>query len=133
MKQSLNAGSIRGVGTDIVSIERVEGLIRRFGERFLKKVFTRNEVHESGGRPQYYAGRFAVKESVLKALGTGLRGGARWTDIETLTLPNGMPFVRSEGKVRTLTESRGGGEFWVSVTHDGDTAVAFVVLTGDST
>ncbi len=125
-----SAGFICGIGTDIVSIGRIEGLIQRFGERFLNKVFTREEVLESKGRPQYFAGRFAVKESVLKALGTGLQGGTRWKDIETLTFPNGMPYVLSTGKVQKLIEARGAGDFWVSVTHDGDTAVAFVVLSG---
>lgn len=125
-----NGECIRGIGTDFVSIDRIKGLHVRFGTRFLKKVFTPGEVRESGGNPQYLAGRFAVKESVLKALGTGLRGGLRWTDIETLTLPNGMPDVRYGGSVRTLAESRGGENLWASISHDGDFAVAFVVLTG---
>lgn len=125
-----NGESIRGIGTDFVSIDRINGLHVRFGARFLEKVFTSGEVMESRGNPQYLAGRFAVKESVLKALGTGWKGGVRWTDIETLTLPNGMPDVRYGGSVRTLAESRGGENIWVSISHDRDFAIAFVVLTG---
>ncbi|EAY57200.1 MAG: Holo-[acyl-carrier-protein] synthase [Leptospirillum sp. Group II 'C75'] len=132
MKKNWPSMSLVGIGTDIVSIRRIEDLICRFGERFLDKVFTREEVRESGGKPEYLAGRFAVKESVLKALGTGLQGGVRWKDIETLTLPNGMPYIRSQGRVQSLAESRGAGEFWVSLTHDREQAIAFVVLTGES-
>lgn len=132
MKRNLPAALLFGIGTDIVSIDRIENLIQRFGERFLNKVFTQEEVRESGGKAQYFAGRFAVKESVLKALGTGMQGGTRWTDIETLTLPNGMPYVRSKGRVKNLAQSRGAGDFWVSVTHDREKAIAIVLLTGVS-
>ncbi len=129
IRASDRSGKILGIGVDFVSTSRIEGLCTRFPERFLGRVFTPAEIRESRGRPAYLAGRFAVKESVLKAMGTGLSKGMRWKEIETITLPNGLPETRCTGGARSCLDHRGVGEIWVSISHDAGSATAFVVLT----
>jgi holo-[acyl-carrier protein] synthase len=121
---------ILGVGIDLVSISRVARLLDRYGERFARKVFTATEWSESGGRPSHLAGRFAVKEAVFKALGTGLSGGVAWHDVETLSRGSGAPEVRTFGVVRSLLERRGPVSIWTSISHERENAVAMVVLEG---
>lgn len=126
---SVRSGRILGIGVDFVSISRVDGLCMRFPERFLQRVFTSSEIRESRGRSAYLAGRFAVKEAVLKAMGIGLSKGVRWREIETITLPNGLPEIRCRGEAKVKLENRGVGEIWVSISHDMGSATAFVILT----
>ena len=80
--------SVVGIGTDIVEVLRIEQMIERHGELFLRRVFTENEVGYCSARKaasQHYAGRWAAKEAVLKALGTGWAQGITWVDIEFAT------------------------------------------------
>jgi len=122
---------IAGVGIDLVSISRVERLKDRFQDRFEARIYTPEEVGQSGGRASFLAGRFAVKEALLKALGTGLTGGVRWQDIETLTRSSGSPEVRCYGAVRVILDSRKVSRVWTSISHERDQVVALVVLEGD--
>lgn len=115
---------------DLVSIARVARLLDRFGERFARKVFTATEWSESGGRASHLAGRFAVKEAVFKALGTGLSGGVAWHDVETLSRGTGAPEVHTSGRVRRLLESRGPVFIWTSISHERENAIAMVILEG---
>lgn len=124
---------IVGIGVDIVDVARVESLLARFGERFVTRVFTPAEAdyaRRSVRAAERLAGRFAVKESVLKALGTGKSQGIRWRDVETVPGHLGRPEVVLHGNALKYLEKLGGGTVRASVTHDGGKAVAFVILEG---
>jgi len=121
---------IRGLGIDLVLISRIETSIGRFGERFLARIFTPEERRQSEGRPSFFAGRFAVKEALLKSLGTGLSDGIRWKEIETLSRETGAPEVRCSGRVRDIMGQRAIERIWASLSHERDHVVAVVVLEG---
>jgi holo-[acyl-carrier protein] synthase len=114
------------VGVDIVEIERVAGVIARWGERFLQRVYTETELAYCRGRIPELAARFAGKEAVTKALGTGIRGLA-WREIEILADPLGKPLVRLHGRARARAAAIGLSHFAVSLSHSRDYAVAMVV------
>jgi len=123
--------AIIGIGVDIVDVSRVERLIARYDVRFLSRVFTENEARYAMGSVNFaerLAGRFAVKEAVLKALGTGKSGGILWQDVETLPGPAGKPVVRLHGQAVRRAKWKGGGTVHVSISHDGGKAIAFVIL-----
>jgi len=122
---------IAGVGVDIVDVSRVAKLLERYGERFLRRVFTDSEAaYAMGGanRAERLAGRFAVKEAVMKALGTGKSQGILWRDVETVRDRMGKPVVRLHGHAVRWLRFHGGSRVHVSITHDGGKAVAFVIL-----
>ena len=116
---------------DIVDIARIQAMLDRYGERFLARVYTEAETaYAMGGanRAERLAGRFAVKEAVMKALGTGKSQGILWRDVETLRGHLGKPEVRLHGQAVNWATLRGFGAAHVSITHDGGKAVAFVIL-----
>ncbi len=122
---------IAGIGVDIVDIARIQAMLDRYGERFLRRVYTEAETAYSMGganKAERLAGRFAVKEAVMKALGTGKSQGILWRDVETTRGPLGRPSVSLHGRAGKWAEKRGGGAVHVSITHDGGKAVAFVIL-----
>jgi len=122
---------ILGIGVDIVDIERVKRLLDLYDIRFLSRVFTENESRyamESVNSAERLAGRFAVKEAVLKALGTGKTGGILWQDIETMRGPSGKPVVRLHGQAVRWVKWKGGGPVHVSISHDAGKAIAFVII-----
>lgn len=124
---------IVGVGVDMVSIGRLQGLLERRGERALARLFTAAEVgrcRESRHPPESFAARFAAKEAFFKALGTGWGRGGDWTDVEVVSAPSGAPSLRLSGTARELAEGRGVRTIHLSLTHLEDTAAAFVVLEG---
>ncbi len=121
---------ILGIGVDVVSIPRIARLLEKYGERFSGRLFTSQEWSESGGRSSFLAGRFAVKEAFLKALGTGLSGGIGWRDVETLSRSSGAPEVRASGVAGRLLADRGEVRIWTSISHERESAVAVVVLEG---
>jgi len=121
---------ILGIGVDMVSIPRIGRLLERYGERFSGRVFTPKEWSESGGRSSFLAGRFAVKEAFLKALGTGLSDGIAWRDVETLSRRSGTPEVHASGVAGRLLADRGEVRIWTSISHERENAVAVVVLEG---
>ncbi|MFQ5780235.1 MAG: holo-ACP synthase [Nitrospiria bacterium] len=126
--------TIVGIGIDLVKISRIEEMTQRWGDRFLDRVFTPAErayCHLRKRPHIHYAARFAVKEAMLKALGTGLRGGVRWKEIETIRTPTGKPEVRVSGKTRQLAEEERVSQIFASITHDDDYAVGQVILQGD--
>lgn len=123
-------GGIVGIGVDLVSVPRVRDLTARFGDRFLRRIFTQEEILESRGRPAYLAGRFSVKESLLKALGTGLSGGLKWTEIATRSMDTGAPLVSCEGGVSRILKEKGVRDIWVSISHERESVVSMVILTG---
>ncbi len=114
------------MGVDIIEIERVEKALSRFGERFLRRVYTAVEVGFCRGRAQELAARFAAKEAVMKALGTGARGVA-WREIEVLPNRRGKPLVYLYGRAKARAEAIGLKGLDVSMSHSKEYAVAFVV------
>jgi holo-[acyl-carrier protein] synthase len=118
--------SVAAVGVDITEIDRVEAALGRFGERFLKRVYTPMEVAVCRGRPSELAARFAAKEAVMKALGTGAKGVA-WREIEVLPNRRGKPLVYLHGRAQTRAEKIDLEGLDISLTHDGNLAIAMVV------
>ncbi|HWS15467.1 MAG TPA: holo-ACP synthase [Candidatus Methylomirabilis sp.] len=122
---------IAGIGVDIVDVSRITALLERYGERFLRRVFTEAEVAyamQGANRAERLAGRFAVKEAMMKALGTGKSQGILWHDVETVRGVFGKPVVHLRGQAVKWAKWRNGGAVHVSITHDGGKAVAFVIL-----
>ena len=120
-------------GIDVVECRRMEEMVARHGGRFLERVFSSGERAYAQGRrraAERLAGRFAVKEAVLKMLGTGWRNGLAWTDIETVNDGLGRPRVQLTGEAARLARERGIGEISVSITHGAGLAVASVVALG---
>jgi len=122
---------IVGIGVDIVDVERVKVLLERYRDRFVQRVFTDAEAEYAGRsvrEAERLAGRFAVKEAVLKALGTGKSQGILWRDVETVRGAMGRPEVLLYGNANKYMKKIGGKDIHVSITHDGGKAVAFVVI-----
>jgi holo-[acyl-carrier protein] synthase len=118
-------------GVDLIEITRVERAIESFGDRFLARVFTQNEVLYCRGRLSELAARFAAKEAVSKALGVGMRALARdgiyWKDVEVVGDSRGKPIVRLFGRAAERAAELGLTEWSVSLTHTKVHAMAFVV------
>lgn len=124
---------IVGIGVDLTRVDRIRHLLDRFGERFLRRVYTEGERAAAGAGPERarrLAARFAAKEAALKALGTGLSGGIRWRDVEVVRQPGRPPALRLHGRAAEAARRRGAERFHVTLTHDGPFAVAVVVLEG---
>jgi len=113
---------------DIVEIGRIERAIQRWGKRFLERVYTPAELALCRGRAPELAARFAAKEAISKALGTGLRGIA-WREMEVLSDERGKPLVHLHGRARARAEFLGLSDFAISLSHSRDYALAFVVAT----
>ncbi|MEM6944384.1 MAG: holo-ACP synthase [Pseudomonadota bacterium] len=126
---------IIGIGTDIADIRRIENTLDRFGERFVMRVFTEIEQAKSERRRMRaasYAKRWAAKEACSKALGTGLRMGVAWREMEVVNLPSGQPTMRLHGgaaeRLAGLMPEGHAPEIHVSITDDHPYAQAFVVI-----
>jgi len=111
------------LGIDIIKIERIAAAIKKFGQRFERRVLTESEARYVRMRPQNFAGRWAAKESVSKVLGLGVRG-VGWRDIEIVRLPTGAPSVRLHGRAKQRAEQLEMGRIAVSISHEGEYAVA---------
>ena len=116
------------VGVDVIEIERVAAVVERWGERFLRRVYTELELAYCRGRIPELAARFAAKEAVTKALGTGIRGLA-WREMEILADPLGKPLVRLHGRALERAARIELTEFAVSLSHSREYAVAMVVAS----
>lgn len=119
-------------GVDMIEIGRLEEAVTRHGDRFLERVFTQAELAGCRGRLESLAVRFAAKEATAKALGTGIgRLGIRWIDIEIRTDSNsGAPELVLHGPAAQAARDLGVGEWSVSLSHDRERAIAFVVMLG---
>jgi len=127
--------SIIGIGTDIVECLRIAQMIERHGELFISRVYTAQEIEYCSARKaatQHYAGRWAAKEAVLKAMGTGWAQGIRWRDIEVYNEPGGKPIIRLGGGARETCEQLGVAEMLISISHSRTHATAFAIATGRS-
>lgn len=116
---------IVAVGVDLVKVMRIEEALARFGTRFLARCFTAGERAHCGADPQRLAARFAAKEAVVKALGSGLRG-LSWRDIEVCS-DGGRPAVQLHDRAAARARELGVARFELSLSHDGDYAIAFAV------
>jgi len=126
---------ILGVGTDLCNIERIDGTLKKFGDRFRNRVFTDIEQRKSERRADSagtYAKRWAAKEACSKALGTGLRMGISWKDMAVSNLPSGQPVMHVTGwAAKRLAEMTPEGHeaiIHVTLTDDHPWAQAFVVI-----
>ena len=113
------------IGVDIIEIDRIKRAISRWQDSFLKRIYTPAEL-ESHHNVSSLAARFAAKEAVMKALGTGTRG-VSWTDIEILTNGSGAPMVRLYRKALQKSIKVGIARFQVSLSHSRKYAIAFVI------
>ena len=116
-------------GVDLVEIERMQSVIERYGERFLNRVFTHQELLEVGSNISSLAARFAAKEAVSKALGTGI-GKVAWREIEILRGPERQPTLHLYGEAARLAQQLGLYQWSVSLSHTQGHAIALVVATG---
>jgi holo-[acyl-carrier protein] synthase len=126
----MRAMSVVALGLDLMQIDRIEAVIASRRERFLARIFTtaEREYCERRGRPAtHYAGRFAVKEAVMKVLGTGWSSGVRWIDIEVRRSPGSAPEVVLHGEAEAIARRREIGKILVTITHDAGIAAAVAV------
>lgn len=122
-------------GVDMVEIQRIRNSIDKFGQSFLRKVFTQREINycesRKAGRYESYAARFAAKEAVSKALGTGFTRGVSLKGIELVAAKEGKPKAVLHGTAREKYIGMGGRSIDISITHCRDYATAFAVLLAD--
>ena len=119
---------LEGLGVDLIEVGRIRKACDRWGERFLRRVFTAGErayCMRKAHPEQSLAARFAAKEAVLKAIGTGLSGGIRWTDVEVVNEPGGKPAVRLG---RRITRRIGEKKVLLTISHTKELAIAQAVL-----
>jgi holo-[acyl-carrier protein] synthase len=122
---------IVGIGVDIVENARIEHSLERFGERFLHRIFTAGEIEycQSMKYPsRHFAARFAAKEAVSKAFGTGIGKAMGWRDIDVHRHGSGQPFVVLEGGAKQLAAERGVSAVWISLSHTDHHAAAMIVI-----
>ena len=113
-------------GVDIIEVERIDNAILRHGQRFFDRFYTSQELIDSDGQTPSLAARFAAKEAVAKALGTGI-GQVAWKDIEVVTGPRREPILRLHGQARELADSMGLTDWAISLSHTEQHAVAVAV------
>jgi len=116
------------IGVDLIEVERIKKTYERFGERFLKKVFTDKEIEYAFKRKnpfRHLAGRFAAKEAVMKAMGTGFGKGVYFKNIEIVRKEGEAPFIVLYGKTKEKFKDK---KFSISITHDGKYALAFCIM-----
>ena len=124
---------VLGLGTDLTEISRIEKSITRFGERFLRRIFTPAEIAyclTKKNHAESFAARFAAKEAGAKALGTGIARGVGWQDFEVLRAPSGRPTLVLHHRASRLATALGVTHTAITLTHSRDTALAVVILEG---
>jgi holo-[acyl-carrier protein] synthase len=122
---------IVGTGIDIAEVPRVRRAIERFGDRFLRRIFTAGEIRycdAKANRVERYAARFAAKEAAMKALGTGWNHGVRWRDCEVIRMPGGRPNIAFHGRAAEFAARLGVKNAALSLTHTAEQAMAQVIL-----
>lgn len=124
---------IRGLGTDIVEVDRIARMMVDHGDHFLERVFTAGEIAHCRPRreaAQHFAGRWAAKEAVMKALGTGFTKDVGWTDIEIQVLTSGQPVIVLHGSTRDYADRVGIGEVLITISHTRSFATATAIGLG---
>lgn len=124
---------IVGCGIDLVKIERIEKIIKRWGDNFTSRIFTISEREycekKKDNKYQSYAGKFAAKEALLKALGLGLRG-VNWKEIEITNNELGQPIIDTSGKLKNIVLIKGVSKYFITISHTKEYAIAEVILEG---
>jgi holo-[acyl-carrier protein] synthase len=124
---------VLGIGTDIVECPRIGKMIEQHGEIFLRRVYTEREIRYCQARKhaiEHFAGRWAAKEAILKAMGTGRSRGIAWTHVEVRNGHDGRPKVLIAGAAREVARERGIGEILVSISHCRTYATAYALAMG---
>jgi len=122
---------IVGTGIDIAEVPRVAEAILRFGDRFIRRIYTEEEMRyceSKANRVERYAARFAAKEAAMKALGTGWSRGIRWRDIEVYREPGRRPTIRFHGRAAEFASHMGVKNVALSLSHTVEQAIASVIL-----
>lgn len=122
---------IVGTGIDITEVPRIAAAIERYGERFLQRVYTQREIdycRSKKNAAERFAARFAAKEAAMKAIGTGLRRGVTWHDVEVGHEPGGRPTILFTGKAAEFAAALGAKRVALSLTHTAEAAMAQVIL-----
>src|SRR5712691_775322 len=125
--------SVLGIGVDLVQCARIQHSLDRFGEKFLRRVFTEGEIEYSMSMKfpaRHLAARFAGKEAVAKAFGTGIGKAMGWRNIDILKQPSGEPFLAFTGPAQELAKQRGVTSALITLSHTDHHAVATVTLEG---
>ncbi len=125
--------NIVGIGTDITECLRIARMIERHGELFITRVYTPEEIGYCQSRKQatqHFTGRWAAKEAILKAIGTGWARGITWLDMEIRNEPSGKPVVAVRGGVKDVVEKLGISEILVSISHCHTHATAYAMAVG---
>ncbi len=124
---------IIGMGVDIAEVGRIRKAIERYGETFLRRLYTQKEreyCEQFKNKYERYAGRFAAKEAGMKALGTGWRRGVRWVDLEVVREKSGRPTLKLAGEAEKIAKQLGVKHIAMSITHTEDQALAQVIFEG---
>ena len=126
--------NVIGIGTDITECLRIARMIERHGELFINRVYTPEEIRYCQSRKQatqHFTGRWAAKEAVLKALGTGWARGITWRDVEVRNEPGGKPLVAIRGGAREVAEQLGITEVLITISHCRTHATAYALAIGE--
>ena len=124
---------IIGIGTDIIECPRIGMMIEQHGEVFLRRVYTEREIGYCQGRKhamEHFAGRWAAKEAILKAIGTGWARGIAWTDVEVRNQPGGAPKVHVCGKAKEVARDKGIADILITISHCRTYATAYAIAVG---
>jgi holo-[acyl-carrier protein] synthase len=124
---------IVGMGVDIAEVARIRSTIEKRGEAFLRRIYTPGEIaycERFKNKFERYAGRFAVKEAAMKALGTGWSHGVRWVDLEVIRERSGRPTLAIRGEAGKIAARLGVKNIAVSITHTEEQALAQVIFEG---
>jgi holo-[acyl-carrier protein] synthase len=127
----LTSSVIVGTGIDLVEVPRIAAAVERFGERFLNRVFTANEIDYCRSKQnamERFSARFAAKEAGFKAIGTGWRYGVTWKDVEVGREPDGRPTICFRGQAAEFAARLGVRRASLSLSHTADQAIAHVIL-----
>lgn len=119
--------SVYSIGVDLIEIERIGKLLERYGDKFLKRIFTDIEIDYCSKKKDKgsFAARFATKEAVFKATGLGLGKGMTWKDVEVVNDPRGKPEVKLYGKTAELLAQK---KVHLTISHSKDASIAMVVV-----
>lgn len=124
---------VLGLGTDLMETHRLQESIERFGERFLNRVFTPQEIaycQRKKNAAESFAARFAAKEAGAKALGTGISRGVSWKELEVRREQGGRPVLHLSGRAEEIARALGVKRVQLSLTHSREMAMAVVVMEG---
>jgi holo-[acyl-carrier protein] synthase len=122
---------IVGTGVDLAEVSRIKASIERYGEKFIRRIYTPVEiayVERKANKFERYAARFAAKEAGMKAIGTGWRRGVTWQDFEVANLPTGKPTLLLHGVAARFAEKLGVKNISLSITHTAELGMAHVIL-----